>query len=113
MNLPQNYIHISHEAAVHIKTIRRFAKDAKALMGFIANAEHVDFKNPDELKEMFSKSGDSREDHIRMIRELAAIQIAISDRLEDGAWPDDEPEPLWLRDAIAKQEGQQCPSTRN
>jgi len=102
MNLPQNYLHISPESAVHISTIRRFAKDAKALMGFIANAEQYDLDNPDDLMEMFSKSGDSIENHIRMIRELAAIQIAIPDLLKGGIWPADEPEPVFLRDAIAK-----------
>ena len=75
MNLPQNYIHISPEAAVHISTVRRFTKDAKALMGFIATANKYDLDNPDDLMEMSIKSGDSLENHIRMSRELAASRM--------------------------------------
>ena len=75
MSLPPNYIHISHEAAAHILTVRRFAENAKALMAFIVNAKQYDLENPDDLMEMFSKSGDSIENHIRMSRELAASRM--------------------------------------
>ena len=105
MSLPPNFINISIRAALNILTVRRFAEDAKALMAFIANAKQYDLENPDDLMELFSKSGDYIENHIRMSRELAAIHEGLCDLVEGGNWPADEPEPVFLSDAVAKQGG--------
>ncbi len=101
MNLPLNYVCLDSTVAVHLSTIRKFSADTKALMSYLTIANQYDFSNdPDAFMNVAVRSGASTSDVADRMREHGEIHLAISDLLQGGLWPENEPEPIFFRDGV-------------
>ena len=107
MKLPENYIHINQDCAVHISTLRKFTKDIRSFMNYLKiSIEYWDYlkisnecaaMDDDEfLKNITIRcSAPASEVALRM-REHGELTLAIAQLLENGNWFDDQPKPLFL-----------------
>ena len=70
-------------------------------MSYLTIANQCDFtSDPNVFMEVTVRSDASTADVADRMREHGQIHLAISDLLQGGSWPDDELEPVFLRDDV-------------
>ena len=95
--LPEDYISIGEDCVVHLSTIETFTEDVASFLDYLAIAsDYPSVGNPETMKEITIRCSAPTCEVAERMREHGKLMLAVVKFLEDGYWPNDRPQPLFL-----------------